>query len=375
MANKRIGDLPVVTAPDPTDLFAIDGPTTRALSAANLQAYVLSGAGASFFLTPVYPAGRLTLTTGVPVTGSDVTGAATLYYSAIAGQYVSVWDGAGWRGVDISTDLSLALDSNSGHTGYQQSGKNFDVWVAYVSGVTYFGTGPTWNAGAGAGSDTARGTGAASSELQIKNGVLTNKNSMTLRFGSSVGNTVTVPVNQATLLGTIRTTADGVTEDSFLKRFVSNLYNSDFREMRAIDTTDNWNWSTASFHQKNASAANQVEWVHCVAGRSVVLDEDGFVTNLGASTHDMGVGIGIDSTTTASNQRAFKVTGNNTSLGPQRTSAFYNGYPGIGYHKACELEYGGGSDTQLWFGDAGVGPAGSGTNGPVQTGMSGRTLN
>lgn len=364
MANKRIGDLPVVTTPTAGDLMPLDGATTRAISVENYQAFVLSGASASFFLTPVVPGGRLSLTTGVPVTASDVTGAATLYYVAAGGQYVSVWDGSGWRGIDISTDLVLALDSNAGHTGYQQSGKNFDVWQAYVSGVAYFGTGPAWT------SDTARGTGAGTSELQAKNGVLTNKVAMTLRFGSSVGNTVSVPINQATLLGTIRTTADGTTEDSFVKRFVSNLNNTIPREMLRVDTTDTWNYSTAAWQQANASAANQIEFVHCVAGRSFIADVLGQVSNSGATGRNVAVGIGIDSVTVNSAQRVEKNTVTNAATGSVKS--YYNAYPGIGYHKACWLEYAAGADTQTWYGDGGLGING---NPPVQSGIAGRTHN
>jgi metal-dependent amidase/aminoacylase/carboxypeptidase family protein len=241
------------------------------------------------------------------------------------------------------------------------------VWGAYVSGTTYFGTGPTWNAGAGAGSDTARGTGAASSELVALNGVLTNKNTMTLRFGSASGNTVSVPASQATLLGTIRTTADGVTEDSFLKRLVSNLNNACRREMLAVDTTDSWAYTTTSFRQANANTANQVVWVHCVAGRSVVLDALSQAST-SAGSANFAAGVGISSTTVNSAQRVEKNTAGTAAT--LSAKSYYNGYPGLGYREGTWLEFGGANMTM--YGDAGLGINGAP---PLMSGIAGRTEN
>src|SRR5262245_40735011 len=65
--------------------------------------------------------GRLTLTTGTPVTTSDVTDAATLYWTPFVGNRIALYDGTKWNGKTfVETSLRLA-----GIT----AGKNYDVFV------------------------------------------------------------------------------------------------------------------------------------------------------------------------------------------------------------------------------------------------------
>ncbi len=85
------------------------------------------------------------------------------------------------------------------------------------AGVVTLGTSVAWS------SDTATGTGAGTCEVEIFQGRMVNKQSMTVRFGSSSGNTATVAARQFTIAGGFRASADGLTEDSYAKRYVSNL--------------------------------------------------------------------------------------------------------------------------------------------------------
>lgn len=305
---------------------------------------------------PLPPPGRITLTTGVGVTSSDVTGATTIYYNAMGGRVLPVYNGSAWYNIDVSTDLSCALDADTGHTGYQQSGKNHDVWGAYVSGTTYFGTGPTWDAGAVAGSNTARGTGAASTEIEWFQGMPVNKNSMVLRHGSASGNTVTVPARQALLLGTIRMTANGVTEDSFAKRFVSNAFNAVPRPMRAVDATSTWAYSTATWRQANAATANQLAYVQTLPGRPLSATVTVMVNSSTGTARLCAAHIGIDSTTAPSNATYNAVQADSAKFLP--SFAAYRGFPGIGSHTAVWLEIGAGTDTQTWSGSSSFGTSG-----------------
>lgn len=371
MPDTRVEDEILGAILDGTEiLYMVQGGVPRRLTPAMINDFIVRQIGA------FTPAGRLTLSTGVAVTSADIGAATTIYLTPVGGQYVPYFTGTSWGRKDVSTDLILPLDSSSGHTNYHQANKNFDVWLAYVAGTIFIGTGPKWNDGAVGGSDILRGEGANSSEISSINGIVTNKVSMQLRFGTGISDLITVPPGQATLLGSFRTTADGQTEDSATKRFLSNLYNVDYRPLVITDTTDNWGYITASWRQKRNSTANQVEWLHTIAGRTTSLSELGYVTNIGTAAHSMAVGIGIDSVVANSAQIVIPGTANSSlSTGPAVTVAQYNGFAGIGYHKACELEWGGGSDTQLWFGDGGVGAAGSGTGAAEQTGMHGRTPN
>lgn len=301
------------------------------------------------------PGGRLTLTTGLSVTVADVTAAATVYYTPHAHDVVRIYDGSAWT-YNVFTELSIALDSNSGHTGYQQSGKNFDLFVVSDSGTIRLGTGPAWT------SDTGRGTGAGTTELQRLNGIWTNKVSMTLRFGSASGNTITVAVNQGTYVGSMRASADGQTEDSLAKRFLWNTSNRVRRPMRVIEATDSWTYSTAAWRQVNASTANQVAILRGLDEDSVTVTWNATVAS--STLQTVFLGIGLDSTS------AFATGGLPGHVRMTTTSNFrasYTDLPGLGYHFLAALEYGGGSGTQTWYGDVGL---------PLQyqTGMTGEAL-
>jgi hypothetical protein len=292
------------------------------------------------------PGGRLTLTTAVPVTVSDVTAAATVYYTPYLHDLVWIYDGANWAPFRFA-EISLALDSNSGHTGYQQIGKNFDLFVVNDAGTVRLGTGPAWT------SDTGRGTGAGTTELERKNGIWTNKVSMTLRFGSASGNTITVPANCGTYFGTMRTTADGQTESSLAKRFVWNANNRVARPMRALEATDSWTYSTAGWRQMNNSTANQLAMVFGLSEDAVSATTH-VVIGTSTSTARVGRnGIGLDSTSAfaAGNLPDQAVI---TSALTGVMSSSYAGVPGLGYHFLAALEYGGGADTQTWYGDNGA---------------------
>ena len=115
--------------------------------------------------------GRLTLTSGVAVPTSDVVGATTVYYASAGGDLLAVWNGTAMVGYRF-TQLTLPLDANAAHTGYHQSGEIYDLFVINDTGTRRLVTGPKWSAGAVAGSATARGTGAGSTDIEVKSGIL-----------------------------------------------------------------------------------------------------------------------------------------------------------------------------------------------------------
>lgn len=316
------------------------------------------GDSAVFAAEVVRPGGRLTLTSATPVTTSDVTAATSVYYALAEHDKISIYFGGNsrlWRQYTFA-ELTLALDSDSGHTGYHQSGKNFDLFVINDAGTLRLGTGPAWS------SDTARGTGAGTTELARKNGVWTNAVTITIRFGSGPDDTVSIATNKATYVGTMRASANGQTEDSAAKRFVWNLYNRRVRLMKVVEGTDTWTYSTASYRQANASAANQLAYVVGMNEDAVEAEVSAMVENDTATARVAKVGIGVDSATVqgATTYDTIEVTQVTQSLG-----ARFIGYPGLGYHFLAWLERGDGNDVQTWSGDEG---------GAAQTGIFGRVL-
>ena len=301
----------------------------------------IEGIWASPILTE--PQGRLTLTDATPVTTSDVTAATTIHYEPDVGDYgmFAFDDTSNYEMVTIgAAGLSLALTSNSGHTNYHQSGKNFDLFLIRKSdGTPALASGPAWT------NDTTR-----SAAISRVNGVLANTASMVARFGSSSGDTVTVAAGAAVYVGTFRASADGQTEDSVAKRFLWNCFNRRLRAMSAFESTDSWTYSTATVRQMNANAANQVAFVRG-------LDEDVVTSRMHALAscavaQSIAVGIGLDSTTAFAALCLPQYWTCTTQYNV--ADAHWSGLPGLGYHYLAALEYGNASTTVTWYGDLGV---------------------
>lgn len=291
------------------------------------------------------PQGRLTLTSGVAVTTADVTGGTSIYYTPAGGLSVPLYDGTDTRMVSIGAELTLALDASSGHTGYHQSGKNFDLFIYNDAGTIRVGTGPAWS------SDTTRGTGAGTTELELKNGFFVNKNSMTLRFGSASGNTVTAAADQALYVGTFRATADGQASDTKAKRLVFNAYNQSVRSLFITEAATTWTYSTGTWRQTNANTANMVEVLDGFGSLVAHVRAHVWGQSSTATFVTVQTGIGIDSSTVVSGVSG--VGSWNSSL-RQSLWCFYDGPPGLGYHQLRWLEVGAGVDTQTWRNNTGI---------------------
>jgi hypothetical protein len=340
-------------SPNSTDDYVIiyDNAGT-AVKKATVGAVGASGAVSSFngqtgavtLTTP--PQGRLTLTTAVAVTTADVSGAATVYYTPCVGRYVPIYDGTQFVMRDTGGELSLALDSDSGHTGYHQSGNNYDFFVFNDAGTMRLGTGPRWSAGVG-GTDTSRGTTAT--DITLLQGILVNEDAITLRFGSAAGNTVSVDANKATYVGTGRMTANGQIDDTVLLRLLYNEYNQAVRSLLRTETTATWNYSTSGFQQANASTSNQFAVIRGNNAQLLNATVNATVANSTATARTIAVGIGIDSSTVNSGISGASSCTNALNATPNST---YNGYPGLGYHEIRWLEFGGGADTQTWYGNS-----------------------
>lgn len=255
--------------------------------------------------------GRLTLTTGVPVTTSDVTAAGTLYFTPYKGNKISLYDGTRWK-VYTFTERSLALTLTSGSV--------YDVWLYDNAGTLTLETLVWTNA-------TTRATALASQDgVPVKSGATTRR-----------------------YLGTICASGTNTTEDSLLKRFVWNYYNRVERKLKVTEATDNWSYTTTSFRSWNNSTANRVEMVVGLSEEPVYLRFDGSMYTASAVT--IALGIGLDSTTTEGSDINVLMNPVNTVAPVVYTMAAYFGFPGIGYHYLQLLEYGNTGVT--FYGDSG----------------------
>lgn len=286
------------------------------------------------------PSSRLSLVYGLPAPSSDVAMSTSVYVVACAGNVVPVFDGSAFVGMEIPASTAIPLDAASGHTGYHQSGKNFDVFAFVAGGVIGFGTGPAW------GSDTARTGG--TSDLEYLNGQIVNSDSVQIRYGSGSADLVTVPAQQATYLGSFRATQDGVATDTKLKRLLFNPYNLVQREFSSLSTTSTYVYNTTSYRIVEGDSTRKVEMLFGLPGVMVEAVATNSALNSNASPSLNRVKIGVDSTTVAD---PLSLGGNLHC--PQnllvQLHCFYRGMPGEGYHFMAQLEYGGGLADTTWY--------------------------
>ena len=257
---------------------------------------------------------RLTLTTAVPVTTSDVTGATTIYCTPYKGKSIALYDGSTRWNVRQSAEFSLAL-------GTLTSGKPYDVFCYDNAGT------PTleflvWT------SDTARVTA-----LVMQDGILVKTGATTRRY-----------------LGTFYTTATTTTEDSKAKRFLWNYYNRVIRYMEVIEATATWTYTTATWRQARATATNQLEFILGVAEDAVQATVDVIAGNSTATVF-RSAGIGLDSTSALAS--GSKSSGSHGAANEIHVCvSSFVGIPAAGRHTLVWLEYSTALGTCTWYGTA-----------------------
>lgn len=224
-----------------------------------------AGGGGSTITGDVLPStcqGRLTLTTGVPITTSDVTAADTLYFTPFYGNVAALHDGSStWTGHTF-TERALALGALSADT-------NYDVFLWDDSGTLKLEA-VAWTDG------TTRATA-----LTTQDGIYVKSGATTHRY-----------------LGTIRTTASaGECEDSEAKRLVWNCYNRKRRKLLYKNTSaTSWNYNSSTWRAFNNSTAYRVQVVTGLAESFVEMSAFAFVSQNAAAWDS---GIARDSTSTA----------------------------------------------------------------------------
>lgn len=270
---------------------------------------------------------RLTLTTALPVTTSDVTSAGTIYLTPKTGNLISLYSGSRWK-LFSSAEMSLALTATSG--------KPYDAFCYDNSGT------PTieilvWT------DDTNRATA-----LAYQDGILVKSGDATRRY-----------------IGSFYTSGSNITEDSEAKRYLWNYYHRVKRSMKVIDATDTWTYTLLAFQQARAQTSNQLDYMCGVAEDVVTADViASWQTNGAAGAINAVSGIGVDSTTVNSAQINSNIN-NPKSNDPITNHAMYRGIPGVGRHFLTWLESSTAASTTTWLGDNGGSVAQSGITGEV----------
>ena len=305
------------------------------------------------FYAPLVPQGRLSLATATPVMTSAQTAKTTIYYCLYTGNLVPIYDGTQFKWTvfaELTNDLTASAVGKAGPAA-ATTNSNYDLFVWNDSGTVRLTRGPLWT------SDTARGTGAGTTELQRVNGVWTNKVAITNGPGANAG----------TYVGTIRT--DGSSQANWQPGAVAlngtaallNVWNAYNRiECGGLvgDTTDSWNYTTATWRSANASATMRVSFVQGLQEDFITGEYRSVVAN-GVSPSVASCGIGYDVTNAVSGRNVVATAQNGVY---SSLSGDYQ-IQSLGFHFMQAVEYSTAAGTTSWYGDAGGNPV-------TQTGLT-----
>lgn len=259
---------------------------------------------------------RLTLTTAVPVTTTDVTGATTVYCTPYKGNRIGLYNGTSWD-VITSAEFSLAL-------GTLTSGKPYDVFC-YNNGGTATLEFLVWT------NDTTRATA-----LVLQDGIYCKTGALTRRY-----------------LGTFYTTAATTTEDSNAKRLLWNYYNRVTKPMAVFDTTNSWNYTTATLRQANGSTANQLEFLVGVSEDMVNATVLASATNATGTNPEIAVSIGLNSTSAVASKTISSQVTIATANAVAQATASWRDFAAAGRNLLVWLEWAEATGTTSWLGDNG----------------------
>lgn len=251
--------------------------------------------------------GRLTLTSGTPVTTADVTAATSVYFAPYKGNRIALYNGNCWV-LKYFSELTLALGTLTNDLPY-------DVYI-YDNAGTLTLEALAWTNG------TTRATA-----IVLQDGVYCKTGALTRR-----------------LLGTFRTSSTTTTEDSVLKRFLSNLYNEEDRALFRVEDTFSWTIASPTYAQANSSSANQVAMVCCVPKLVNMVVS---CVGQGGGANGAFVALGVDSTSV---RDAAATVGYLTSVTPVQAASFLRTYLAAGNHYVAWINRSQASDTSTFYG-------------------------
>jgi hypothetical protein len=199
------------------------------------------------------PGGRLTLTSGVPVTSSDVALATSVYYTPFVHNQVMLWDGASWTAYAFS-ESSISLAGTS-------AGAMYDIFMYQSSGTPTLELGTVW---------TDANTRAVA--LAINDGRYTKSGDKTrLYLGTTYIDTGG---------------GGGTTSDSLVRRGLFNMYN---RDLRGVFNYDNGShtYNMLTFREWAGGTATRSNFVNGLAEGQIVATSVANINN--SSTYSVTV--------------------------------------------------------------------------------------
>ena len=291
----------------------------------------------------ITPQGRLTLVSATPVPVTSTSGAATIYYALYSGNLVPIYNGTNMVVTPFAELSNVTTNSAVGSAGPAAvtTNSNYDLFVWSNSGTVTLTRGPLWT------SDTARGTGAGTTQISMINGVWTN----------TVAITNGPAANRGTYVGTVRSNGTSTIDVIFGAIAANgtagvlgvwNAYNR-VEVMGMIgDSTDSWAYATSSWRSANASNTMRVSVVVGLQEDFFNARFDSFYSNSGGGGNNGYVGVGYDSTTAISGTA---IPQTSLAAGAFTAARGSTQQQPLGFHYFQALEYGAANDT--FYGDNG----------------------
>ncbi len=249
--------------------------------------------------------GRLTLASGTPVMATSVAAATAVLWTPFNGNLVPVWNGSAF----VETLFPELSTSTSGLA----TGTVYDDFLWNSAGTVRATHGPAWTAGATAGSNTARGSGAGSTALTRQNGLLVNAVAITNGPAAGYGTYVGTFCTDA---GTATVTFNPGGAGTGGVAAVVGLWNTFNRVTTGgivSDTTSSWSYATTgTWRAANGSATARVTYVTGLPEDPWSADYSAF--QQASSTGYALAGVGLDTTSTPSGIQSFFVTGGTPSM-------------------------------------------------------------
>lgn len=266
---------------------------------------------------------RLSLTSGLDVTTSNVTAAGTIYGVPTVrhGGQISLYTSSAWE-ILASAQFSYTVSCTSGDIK--------DLFAYNNAGAATFAASAAW----------------------------ASASTRTDALGTQDGVTVLASDHAKRWVGTFKCSGTNVVEDSNSKRFLWNAYNQVPRALHVTEATTTWTYATAAWHSVNANAANSFSYV---TGDTTYLTVRAYaLASSSSGAQGAATGVGVDSTTVNS---AIVFGADSLQAGASQRIGEYHGYPATGYRLISWIEYGGVNST--WYGAPSAG---------YQTGMIGEIL-
>lgn len=268
--------------------------------------------------------GRLTASTGTPVTTADVSAATSIFYTPYTGNRIALYDSTAslWN-TRTFTELTISL---SGCT----ASKPYDVFL-YDNAGTVASETLVWT------NTTTRATALAQQDgAYVKSGTPSRR-----YVGSFFCNAT-----------------GGQTDSTFVKQYIWNMYNRRARAMRRLEASSTWTYNSATWRQANAAAANQLEVMVGLAEDAMPVTVTAMVQTNTANDY-AAVAVGVDSTSAIGTGTLWVSTRMPSGAADVPVMADLTTYPALGYHFLVWLESRpGGTGTLTFTGTASNGQSG-----------------